>query len=54
MLEQEDKETYYDESEISPCDDCDYHCDGWEAMFCCRLCHFLGAENCDSCDPMNL
>lgn len=39
-----------------PCDDCpnkDY-CDGWEAQFCCTLCHWHGNEHCDDCDPMDI
>ena len=54
MTDHEDNENYYDEDEMSPCEDCDYPCDGWEAMFCCRLCHFLCTEDCENCDPMDL
>ena len=37
-----------------PCDDCGNDCDGWEAQFCCRLCHYNGGGDCDSCDSMDI
>lgn len=43
-----------DEFEDNPCDICDMDCDYWEAQFCCRLCRYMGVENCDDCDPMDI
>ena len=39
-----------------PCNDCPTKdwCDGWEAQFCCELCHYNGCEDCDNCDPMDI
>lgn len=48
--------TEYDDYDGYPCDNCskaDY-CDGWEAQFCCDLCHYNGGGNCDTCDPMDI
>lgn len=49
-----DNEDYYDEE--YPCDDCQNRdtCDGWEARFCCTLCHYNGLEDCDNCNPMDI
>jgi hypothetical protein len=45
-----------DEYDVSPCDNCDMPCDGWEAQFCCTRCHWLFGEDtpCDDCDPMDI
>lgn len=46
-----------DELRKYPCDDCTdkYRCDGWEAQFCCTLCHFFDeCPDCESCDPMDI
>lgn len=43
-------------NEDFPCDDCpkaDW-CDGWEMQFCCTLCQYLGYDDCDDCDPMDI
>lgn len=37
-----------------PCDVCDCDCDHWDAMFCCRLCEYVGGADCDECDPMDI
>lgn len=37
-----------------PCDHCSNLCDSWKAQYCCVLCEFLGNDNCDSCDPMDI
>lgn len=39
-----------------PCDSCYAAdgCDGWEAQFCCTLCRWMGADNCDNCDPADI
>ena len=45
----------YDDSEC-PCDTCGMQdsCDGWEARYCCTLCHWQcdepDCENCNSWD----
>lgn len=47
-----------DTEEDYPCKDCDYDCDGWDAMYCCTLCRWdNGGEEpdyCDTCDPMDI
>lgn len=45
----------YEEMEY-PCDNCFNAdgCDGWDAQFCCALCHFYGNEHCEDCDPMDI
>lgn len=37
-----------------PCNHCDQKCDGWDAQFCCTLCHYNGAEDCENCDPWDI
>lgn len=43
-----------------PCNSCPSSdtCDGWEAQFCCTLCHYLYDDEdgppCDTCDPMDI
>ena len=36
------------------CKLCGMACDGWEAAYCCSLCHEEGAEHCDMCDPWDI
>lgn len=45
---------YYDDED--PCETCGKQdwCDGWEARYCCTRCHYLGAEDCENCDPMDI
>lgn len=46
----------HDESEY-PCNDCTEaeFCDGWDAIYCCRLCHYYNDEpDCDNCDPRDI
>lgn len=39
----------------SPCARCKNTCDGWEARYCCTLCHYISDEpDCDSCDPWDI
>lgn len=40
-----------------PCDTCYSKdlCDGWEAQFCCTLCHYYNDDpDCSSCDPSDI
>ena len=39
-----------------PCYTCSSRdsCDGWDAQFCCKLCHWIGTTDCDNCDPMDI
>lgn len=41
-----------------PCNNCSMsdYCDGWEAQFCCTLCHYICGDDtpCDDCDPMDI
>lgn len=40
-----------------PCDTCNLadSCDGWEARFCCTLCHYYSDDpDCSNCDPMDI
>lgn len=48
-----DFDDYDDDYPCNTCSSSDY-CDGWEAMFCCTLCHYNGSEDCDNCDPMDI
>ena len=43
-----------DDTDKNPCDSCEIQCDSWEARYCCDLCHFLGCEDCENCDPMDI
>lgn len=43
-----------DEFDTCPCDDCDWECDHWDAMFCCTLCQYYDWDDCDSCDPWDI
>ena len=43
-----------DESLHYPCDNCDWECDHWDAMFCCTLCQYYGGGDCESCDPRDI
>ncbi len=39
------------------CDTCCHRdfCDGWEARFCCTLCHYYSDDpDCENCDPMDI
>ena len=41
-----------EDEDYIPCDDCDFHCDAWEARYCCTLCQWTDEHpDCDSCDP---
>lgn len=42
------------EEDDYPCNHCDQKCDGWDARFCCTLCHYNGTEDCDNCDPWDV
>ena len=46
---------YLDDYPCNNCPSADY-CDGWEAQFCCTLCHYNydGDTPCDDCDPMDI
>lgn len=48
MTEEEQFEDDY------PCNHCDQKCDGWDARFCCTLCHYNGVEDCENCDPRDI
>jgi len=39
-----------------PCDCCGMaeHCDGWDSRFCCMLCQWIEADNCNECDPNDI
>lgn len=39
-----------------PCESCvnKDDCDGWEAQYCCTLCVYLGADDCEHCDPNDI
>ena len=46
-----------EEDDEYPCNDCSQqdYCDGWEAQFCCKLCHYYSDEpDCENCDPMDI
>jgi len=43
-----------EEKKQNPGETCERSCDGWEAMFCCARCHYLGIEDCDRCDPWDI
>lgn len=51
---------YYEEDDYNgghPCDTCSSRdlCDGWEAQFCCTLCHYYDDyPDCEHCDPMDI
>jgi len=47
-----DEEWYEDDED--PCATCGGDCDVWEMQFCCTLCRYLGTDNCDDCDPMDV
>jgi len=50
MVEPEFAEMTDEENYRSPCDDCDYPCDIWEARYCCTLCQFYGYDyDCSEC-----
>ena len=45
------------DEEYYPCDECpdSDHCDGWEARFCCTLCHYYNVDPCcEDCDSMDI
>ena len=47
----------YLEEDYYPCDECpdSDHCDGWEARFCCTLCHYYNEDPCcEDCDRMDI
>lgn len=47
----------YLEEDYYPCDECpdSDHCDGWEARFCCTLCHYYNVDpRCEDCDSMDV
>lgn len=50
----EDDEVY--DIDDDPCLYCgnDGFCDGWDARYCCVRCHWLGLEDCDNCDSMDI
>lgn len=39
-----------------PCDCCGMaeQCDGWDSRFCCMLCQWIEADNCNECDPNDI
>ena len=37
-----------------PCNHCEQNCDGWDARYCCTLCHYNGTEDCDNCDSWDI
>ena len=37
-----------------PCNHCDQKCEGWDARFCCTLCHYNGTEECENCDSWDI
>ena len=46
-----------EERDKDPCHTCDRQefCDGWEAQFCCTLCHYYNDDpDCENCDPMDI
>ena len=52
-----DSELNYDDGYEYPCDSCAQRdtCDGWDAQFCCRLCHFHNDDpDCSNCDPSDI
>lgn len=56
-IEEEDNTEYDDEYDNYPCSTCASKdsCDGWEAEFCCTLCHYYNDEpDCEKCDPMDI
>lgn len=38
----------------SPCIACNRNCDGWDKIFCCRLCEYEGRDDCENCDPWDI
>ena len=42
------------EEDDYPCNHCEQTCDGWDARFCCTLCHYNGAEDCENCDSWDI
>lgn len=40
-----------DKKNGSPCEECLRDCDEWDAQFCCVLCAYMGADDCENCDP---
>ena len=35
-----------------PCESCDWHCDYWDAKYCCTLCRWHDDNpDCENCDP---
>lgn len=52
MVEYEYRTNEFDKEE--PCKKCGRECDHWDAMYCCTLCRWLGADHCDSCDYIDI
>ena len=56
-LDDEEDQSFDDVDSDYPCDSCSDRefCDGWEARYCCTLCHWYSDEpDCDDCDPWDI